>query len=684
MLLINISMAQTNSQLVPETWRYQVGNCLATSIINDTDNYYFFIADHTDHANSQLQPLNDNISNNTVWPYRNMIEGKYIDPTTICPVINYIPYKSNFVFTMYDDQVNLAGLPYYCVVNAASFFHVFKCIYNNNNANSTFQPNFGDISGANTNIYQTSDGYIWKYMYTVTSNQVKQFATPAYFPVFPNTTVQSGAVCGAIDAVLIQNPGTGYNNYITGTFQGPDLRIGGVTTIYQISNLTTSAVNGFYTGCLIYLNSGTGMGQFANVIDYFCNSNGNYISIDQAFATPPLNGTTYQIYPSVVITGQGTQTINAIAMGLVNSLASNSIYDVQMIQTGAGYHFGTAVAVANAVVGVLTQANLRPILSPPGGHGFNPAKELGSNSFEISVTLSNSETNTILTTNKFQQIGIIKNPMFANVNLQLTNVIGSFLTSETVYKLNYIRVITDATVASNSNIVSANDGMFAQQFGSNGNFAVNHIYISANNGNLNELLVINGIINSTALTLTTNSLFSSNSASLYVIQFLANSIISNVISSSSLMVTNVTAAYNTGDFVIGGTSGAIGTVNTVVRNGVSKNFNTFVQLHKYTGSLTFRSFVPNEIVYQGNLQTANALLHSTSVVNGAITMYVSNQVGIFNNTITGANSGAIMTVSNAYAGELVFETGDIVYLENINAIYRQNNQNETFQLIWNF
>ena len=44
---------------------------------------------------------------------------------------------------------------------------------NNQGANSTVSPNFAEVD-SNDEVYQTSDGYIWKYMYSVdTANNTK-------------------------------------------------------------------------------------------------------------------------------------------------------------------------------------------------------------------------------------------------------------------------------------------------------------------------------------------------------------------------------------------------------------------------------------------------------------------------------------------------------------------------------
>jgi hypothetical protein len=133
-------------------------------------------------------------------------------------------------------------------------------------------------------------------------------------------------------------------------------------------------------------------------------------------------------------------------------------------------------------------------------------------------------------------------------------------------------------------------------------------------------------------------------------------------------------------------SGAKSTINTVTRNGNTKSFDTFVQLYKYVGTLDSGSFINNETVYQNSIDSANGLLHSANLFSGVLTLYTSNQVGQFDtsNTVIGDNSGAVATISDFYSPELVFGSGEILYLENLEPVTRSANTKETFQFIFEF
>ena len=97
-------------------------------------------------------------------------------------------------------------------------------------------------------------------------------------------------------------------------------------------------------------------------------------------------------------------------------------------------------------------------------------------------------------------------------------------------------------------------------------------------------------------------------------------------------------------------------------------------------------FQENEKIYVGSEpnQTSNASLHSIIDLGGNDrVIYTSNQVGKFivGSTVTGSNSNATASINNVYEPEILFGSGDILYLENIDPVSRSNSQSETFKII---
>jgi hypothetical protein len=102
-----------------------------------------------------------------------------------------------------------------------SNYEVFKCLYNGedpSNAtgqNATEEPlttgaNYDAVTGLYTET--TGAGYIWKYMYTIPTDDVLKFLSSDFMPIvlpadFSRTNVEALAVPGAIDVVLIEDAG---------------------------------------------------------------------------------------------------------------------------------------------------------------------------------------------------------------------------------------------------------------------------------------------------------------------------------------------------------------------------------------------------------------------------------------------------------------------------------------------
>lgn len=642
--------------------------------------YYLFTADHLpDSSNTFLEDIYDT-EKMKLDVYRNMIFGKRIEEADLKIMVRNIPYVSNVVYDHYDDSdVELYTKNYYVVVNAASTYHVFKCLDNNDDSPSTVEPNFSHISGSNSFVYETSDGYRWKYMYSADSANVNKFETSSYFPIIANTDVENSAVDGAIDIILVDGEGRGYDNFYSSIFDSSEIKINGDSSLFKISGPSVSSVNGFYTGCLIYISTGTGAGQYRTISDFYSNNLGNYIIVNTEFSTVPDNTSEYEIYPEVKITGDGRESETAVARALVNSLASNSIYRVEVLNRGRGYQYHHANVIANSVVEVDNLAIVRSVYSPYGGHGSDPGAELGARHLSFTVRVSNTESNTIPINNYFRKVGIIKDPLFANVGVEIANLKGSFIAGEKIFKINPVKLLIDGSVTS-TNVLTSATGDFENQFS-----AGDYIYLKSPDDTLNMLTTVSSITNSSQLYLSVNAYFSCTATYIYKANVSAEAYVSSV-NTTVVSLTNVNGQILSNDSIIGLDSGSRCTVNSISRNGNNKTYDTFINMYKYVGTLINENFQENEIVYQTSINNANALLHSSTLDGSSVTFYTTNQIGQFvtSTVVTGANSGATASILNKYFPEIVFNSGDILFIENIDKVTRSANTNETFQIIFEF
>lgn len=666
------------TNLATVQYHVQAANSFIGQFANTLQNAaYFFVADCLTHSSNIIQPANTDVFDVYNKTYSGIVFGKKLTPNNFILAITNYPYTPNTVYAMYDDKDPLLLTEqHYTIVNAGSFSHVFRVLDNNNGSPSTIQPDFTQITGANTIIYQTSDGYRWKYLYSVDATTIFNVGTPQYFPFVPNTQVSSAAVAGTIDICKIIQPGVLYNNWTKGILRTSDIAVGGNPTIFNLSNNQVSTVNGFYNQCIMYLTSGGGIGQFAVVNSSFSNTTGNFLQIANGFPIVPTNGSTFEVYPQLQVVGPGTETQEVIARALVNSISSNSIYRVEVLQRGIGFaNVVSANVLANSVVGVGTPAQIRPILSPPGGHGFNMYAELNATNLIIWQQFSGSESNTIPITNQYQQIGILFNPTFSNVHLTLINTTFPFQAGETASLINPVQAQPLCNVQISNNYVQSNTGSFLTQFQAN-----SPVLLVSNTGLLSQMCVVNNVVNSSFMFLTSNVNFSCTNVIIYYPNIYANIAVTQINSITDMYVANVPGTMITNGAIVGLVSGAFATINSVVRNDVSKGFNTFIQLNKYSITTVSGAFIQNEAVLQGN---TSGIYHSGNTG----TIYLTNIIGnivLSGQNIVGQQSGAIAQITKIYPQELVYGTGHILYVEDISPILRQTNQQEAFKLVYNF
>lgn len=241
-----------------------------------------------------------------------------------------------------------------------SDYEVFKCLYNGESPaflagrNATYEPKTipapgqGAYSGG---IYKEPTGtaeYIWKYMYTIPTDDVIKFLSTDFMPIAATTnasrlSVEAQVVDGAIDVVLIKNFGSNLPN---GDVYAPIIGdgIGGIVKLTIASGaLTDSEI----------IERGSGY----------------------TYASVPL------------VTGVGSEET---AYGLFTNET-----------------LLTPVTVAGNANGAL-----EPIIPPQGGHGSNMEHELNGKRVMLNIRLTYDEgSGDFPVDNDFRRIGIIKNPL---------------------------------------------------------------------------------------------------------------------------------------------------------------------------------------------------------------------------------------------------------------------------------
>jgi len=673
-----------STNLTTTNYKQLNGQLFLDDISNANNTYYLFVGDNQNHSNLTLQSISSDSYDSYIYPWTNMIFGAQITASDVIPLVANYSYAANTIYAMYDDSdTNIINEQFFAITTEGSFYHVWKILDNNNESPSTIVPLFADLSGSNNVLYQTSDGYRWKYMTSIAESVANTFITPNYFPITSNIVTQAAAIPGSINIIKVLNGGQFYNNYTLGAFVSNDIRVNGDPTLYNLSNSNIITTNNYYTDCVLYITTGAAAGSYSTITNFVSNTTGNIIRIANAFPITPQNGDNYQINPQVfVYSVDNQQTINCIGRALVNSVNSNSVYRVEVLQPGAGYHNATANIVVSSVVGIANVATIDPIIPPPGGHGANCFSELFSNTYGMSVTLANTIGGTVPATNQYQQYGILRNPLFANVGFNLSSSTATFLVGEQISLIYPIQVAANCTTTVGNNIVVgyANSANFLNQFIPNA-----PVLITTANSSLAQLAFTNAalIANTLVLDLSSNMTFGSNTAKVWIPNITTNATVIAVINATAITVNNTLGIWQSNSIIIGQTSGALAFINNVSRNNTTKTFNTFVQMYKYTATLVSGTFIENETL-NDSTSGATAILHSYTG-STTLTMYLSNFAnGSFNvgDQFFGANG--VATVVSLLQPELVYQSGDVLYVENISPVPRSNTQQETLNVLFNY
>ena len=700
--------------------------------LNETANslYYVFLGKHTSFTDDNTPPTQNNSPEDAYYqPYRDMIYGKQVTTSDIKHMVANNTWVANTVYAQYDHRDGaLKDKNFFVHVEEANGdFSVFKCLGNNKGAPSIDKPSASETS-ANDDIYiTTTDRYQWKLMYEIPLAQYNKFTTSKKIPIIDNANVSGNAVSGAIDFVTVNTGGSRYNSVANGivkvTNVGSNTRMVEIESLVsanvaysqagannsgtfvveridllgkhsngdlydsnsapnltnnianavvveanssslrvvdiagnffgnsalvvvrgQTSNATAvisditsdtsslSANTDFYKGSTFYIAAGSGAGAAAQISEYIVTGSARRVLLanDVGFANSSgmIIDTTsrFEITPSVTISGDGQ---GAEGRAIVNTQIG-AVDTIEITKRGSGYTHADAIVIGNTgIVNSLqaNNANVSVIIGPKGGHGSDPINELYSDTVGISVDFANSEGGNIPANNDFRQIGILKDPLFSNVVITLGNTLTTDSATGSGTSFQDEEVVTQST-----------SGAFG-------------VVTSRSAGTIN---------------------------------------LSNVYGQ---FVT--TAEGNTTHRIVGGTSNTSATVNSFVTSDkTTSNFTTFDQRFRLTGfaqTTTDAAFSIDEPVIQASTN-ATGIVHSINTSSGSV-LTITNKKGnwLASDTATdtqysfsGNTSGAAGTFTDTAGPDIVPNTGEVIYLENVSPITRSDDQTERIKLMIEF
>lgn len=485
--------------LLRSAGRTEIARSIYRDIYNENDFFYFFVGRTTewDDEESPETPVDSvryaNLSST------NMLFVKRIQSSDTVLMIPRIDWESGTVYDQYDDkygQLDSNGDQYVAYSGAQTlqdsiFYvltdddHVYKCIYNNNDSESTIKP-----SGTSTSAIETADGYIWKFMFKVEASDKTKFLTADYIPVrkIAGAGDPEFDVNGQIDSITITATGSSYETAPTVIINGDGVGAVATATVSsgQVSSISVTDPGEGYSFAYVTFSGGGGSGAEATVSLGATESG----TVQEDVENAAIPGTVDRIEivnagidyvegdASVAISGDGSGAEAVLSI----DPDDGSITAITITNQGTGYTFATVTIEGEEGTG----AELIAVISPRAGHGANAQKELFATNLGFSVNLTNDNADLFLN-NDFRQIGVIKNPLVpvTGVNFQdstgtccyviqvldptnydlddviLTDSGGLFLvvqkvdadgdgTAESIYLLPIIPIITSSSILTNA------------------------------------------------------------------------------------------------------------------------------------------------------------------------------------------------------------------------------------------
>lgn len=282
-----------------------------------------------------------------------------------------VAHTSGDVYSQYDPDIdqNAYPNPLYVIVDGT---FVYKCLDNAGGIPSTVAP-----SGTSTNVIETSDGYIWKYVGSVSGKDVIDFASPEFSPlptILPNVEPVQGSIStfkGMISAPDTIAETATIRTRVVGAGTGASAAVrtsnaGGQLTI--TSMFASTAGQGYAQDSVAVAWVDSAPGKDAALSTTITDGSVTAITIDTA-------GTEYT-EATVLIVGDGTgaKATATIAGGAVTAITIDT--------NGADYTWARAVVIPGTA-----GAAAAAVMAPANGNGSNLSTELNSGTILLSCKL---------------------------------------------------------------------------------------------------------------------------------------------------------------------------------------------------------------------------------------------------------------------------------------------------------
>ena len=402
---------------------------------NKLYDYYNFALARTTSWSDESTPEEPYDSQKYLNEFRNNIMfTQKVNPSDVCHLIPRKDWTSGTIYDPYDDDYSstnpaqsgattLADAEFYVLT---SDDRVYKCIDNRDPETMEVVESTDEPKLTTTDIFETNEGYRWKFMFQIAEADKTKFLDAGHIPVRKLTTdsPQVGGTTGLISAINVTDSGSGYTSVPTVIVNG-DGTGASATAIMDgsggVDSIEVSTPGLGYSFAFITFTGGGGTGAEASV--QLGDSDPDSTSLQRAVEDASRPGTIERILITdggrdyvdgdtfVKIVGDSVETANQATATVTIAEGTGAITEVKMDNVGRGYTYAdiTFVNSAGEENSLATRASARAVISPIKGHGNNPVTELFSTTVGVVVSLDDNDNKDLILDNDFRQIGLIKN-----------------------------------------------------------------------------------------------------------------------------------------------------------------------------------------------------------------------------------------------------------------------------------
>lgn len=425
----------SNSPLKSALKKYFVSSFINSA--ESKDKLFFFIGKTTgwDESGPSAGTPEDTIVDD-IDTLRNIIAYKAIQPSDINYMIPKNEWTYGAKYDEYSDSVSLEDKVYHVMTDE---YNVYKCISNNDGGESIRKP----TSRVTTGTFSTSDGYRWKYLFTI-PDLLRKYITTDYIPVpivsfrsFDEITqrqydTQRNAVNGSIDYIRVtSNKTVNITGFYSGLFQNGNPSTNTFDAPYVAGDSVVKFNAGIgstnFTNCDLNVVSGPGSGQLRRIVSY--NTTTKEATLDTPLTQSVTDESIFHITPGILIDGDGDGAQAYISL-LPYDASDPGVVVREVVVTNPGKNY-TYTTITNTAFNTgynsaLGRPTFAAVLPPTGGHGVNPLLELDSTKLFILVRFEGTEGITGLDArNDILQYGIVLNPKLNDTDPQFLDSLGN-------------------------------------------------------------------------------------------------------------------------------------------------------------------------------------------------------------------------------------------------------------------